>query len=76
MRLVEWVSRHRGCVRDFLCGNGIVLNPECDSGYINLHVDQTGNSYRGAWWVAVHGVTKSWTLLSDSHTHTHAHKHE
>ena len=20
---------------------------------------------RGAWWAAVHGVTKSWTLLSD-----------
>ena len=25
---------------------------------------------RGAWWAMVHGVTKSWTLLSDS-THTH-----
>ena len=27
---------------------------------------------REAWHVAVHGVTKSWTQLSDSaHTHTH-----
>ena len=24
----------------------------------------------GAWLAAVHGVTKSWTQLSDSHTHT------
>ena len=22
---------------------------------------------RGAWWAAVHGVTKSWTQLSDFH---------
>ena len=22
---------------------------------------------RGAWWVAVHGVAKSWARLSDSH---------
>ena len=27
---------------------------------------------RGAWWDTVHGVTKSWTWLSDwTHTHTH-----
>ena len=24
---------------------------------------------RGAWWTTVHGVAKSWTLLSDQHTH-------
>ena len=24
----------------------------------------------GAWWVTVHGVSKSWTQLS-THTHTH-----
>ena len=31
---------------------------------------------RGAWWAIVHGVTKSWTRLSDSpHTHTHTHSH-
>ena len=23
---------------------------------------------REAWWVTVHGVAKSWTQLSDSHT--------
>ena len=28
---------------------------------------------RGARWVTVRGVTKSWTQLSDSHTHTHTH---
>ena len=28
---------------------------------------------RGAWWATVHGVTKSWTILSDSHTHKHIH---
>ena len=26
-----------------------------------------------AWWATVHGVTKSWTRLSDTHTHTHTH---
>ena len=26
---------------------------------------------RGAWWATVHGVAKSQTRLSDSHTHTH-----
>ena len=32
-----------------------------------------GNSlYRGAWWVTVHGVTKSWTQLSDGTTTTAA----
>ena len=25
---------------------------------------------RGALWAPVHGVTKSWTQLSDQHTHT------
>ena len=24
---------------------------------------------RGAWWATVHGVTKSWTRLSDFHFH-------
>ena len=24
---------------------------------------------REAWWATVHGVTKSWAQLSDSHTH-------
>ena len=29
---------------------------------------------RGAWQATVHGVTKSWTQLSDNmHTHTHTH---
>ena len=28
---------------------------------------------RRAWWATVHGVTKSWTWLNDSHTHTHTH---
>ena len=25
---------------------------------------------RGAWWVKVHGVAKSWTQLNMQHTHT------
>ena len=24
---------------------------------------------RGAWWDTAHGVTKSWTRVSDEHTH-------
>ena len=27
---------------------------------------------RGAWRATVHGVKRSWTRLSDSHTHTHS----
>ena len=33
---------------------------------------------RGGWWVMVHGVTKSWTLLKRlrcTHTYTHKHTH-
>ena len=30
---------------------------------------------RGAWWATVHGVAKSRTWLSDSHTHTYTHTH-
>ena len=26
---------------------------------------------RGVWWAIVHGVPKSWTLLSDFHFHSH-----
>ena len=29
---------------------------------------------RGTWLATAHGVTKSWTQLSD-HTHTHTHTH-
>ena len=29
----------------------------------------------GAWWATVHGLAKSWTRLSVSHTHTHTHSH-
>ena len=28
---------------------------------------------REAWWATVHGVTKSWTRLSDLHTHMDDH---
>ena len=28
---------------------------------------------RGAWWVTVRGVTKSWTQLKGLGTHTHGH---
>ena len=28
---------------------------------------------KGTWQAGVHGVAKSWTQLSDSHTHTHTH---
>ena len=27
---------------------------------------------REAWWATVHGVAKSWTRLSNSHTPTHS----
>ena len=27
---------------------------------------------RGIWWATVHGVAKSWTQLSNTHTHTHS----
>ena len=30
---------------------------------------------RGAWWIIVHGVTKSQAWLSDYHTHAHTHTH-
>ena len=30
---------------------------------------------RGAWRATVHGITDSWTRLTDTHTHTHTHTH-
>ena len=30
---------------------------------------------RGAWWITVHEVAKSWTSLSDLSTHTHTLTH-
>ena len=41
-------------------GNGNPLQYSCLENSID----------RGTWWAAVHGVTKSWTRLSNSHTHT------
>ena len=38
---------------------------QCDFGVYHLMMD------RGAWRATVHGVAKSQTQLSDSHTHTH-----
>ena len=29
---------------------------------------------KGAWWATVHGVTKSWTRLSNQQTRTHTHE--
>ena len=42
-------------------GNGVPLQYSC----LENPMD------RGAWRATVHGVTKSWTRLSDTHTHTH-----
>ena len=46
-------------------GEGYPLQYSCLENPIN----------RGAWWITVHGVAKSWTYLSDNHTHTHTHTH-
>ena len=43
-------------------GNGYPLQYPC----LENPVD------RGAWWAAVHGVTKSRTRLSDRHFHSHS----
>ena len=44
-----------------------------------LQYSWLGNfTYRGAWWITVHGVRKTWTWLSVhacTHTHTHTHTH-
>ena len=42
-----------------------------------LQYSRLGNFMdRGAWWAAVHGITKSQTQLTVSvHTHTHTHTH-
>ena len=42
-------------------GNGNPLQYSCLENSMN----------RGAWQATVHGVTKSWTQLRNSHTHTH-----
>ena len=53
-------SRNR--VAHWLCageGNGTPLQYSC----LKNPMD------KGGWWATVHGVTKSWTRLSDYHTH-------
>ena len=42
-------------------GNGNPLQYSC--------LETSGN--RGAWWATVHGISKSWTQLSNTHTYTH-----
>ena len=42
-------------------GNGNLLQNSC----------LKNSMERGAWWATVHGLTKSWTQLSDSHFQTH-----
>ena len=42
-------------------GNGNPLQYSCLGNLID----------RGAWWVTVHGIPKSWTQLSDEHFHFH-----
>ena len=40
--------------------------------YTYIYIYMPGESMdKGAWWATVHGITKSWTRLSDWHTHTH-----
>ena len=46
-------------------GNGYPLQYSCLENPMN----------RGAWQAKVHGITVSWTQLSDSHTHTHTLTH-
>ena len=41
-------------------GNGNPLLYPCRENFLS----------RGVWWTAVHGITKSWTRLSDWHTHS------
>ena len=42
-------------------GNGNPLQYSCLENFMD----------RGAWRATVHGITKSWTWLSNTHTHTH-----
>ena len=44
-----------GSARSFGEGNGYPLQYSCLENFVD----------RGAWWAKVHGVTKSWTHLSD-----------
>ena len=57
-------------------GNGNPLQYSCLENSMNreawLQYSCLENSMdRGVWWATVHGVAKSWTQLSDSHTLTH-----
>ena len=49
--------------------SGLGRSPGEGNGY-PVQYSCLGNSMAcGAWWAAVHGVTKSWTELSDCHFH-------
>ena len=50
---------------------GLGRSPGEGKGYSLQYSSLENSMDRGAWWYTVHGVTKSWTRLSNSHTRTH-----
>ena len=54
---------------------GLGRSPGEGNGYPLQYSCLENSMGRGTWWATVHGVTKSWTWLSNQHTHTHTHTH-
>ena len=65
-------SKESTCnVRDQGSIPGLGRSPGEENGNPLQYSCLENSTNRGGWWATVHGVTKSWTQLNDSHTHTH-----
>ena len=79
--VVKNLPTSAGDVRDTGLIPGLGRSPRTGNGYPHQYSCLENSMDRGAWWATVHGVAKSWTLLSKvcvrlhTHTHTHTHTH-
>ena len=77
--VVKNLPTSAGDVRDTGLIPGLGRSPRTGNGYPHQYSCLENSMDRGAWWATVHGVAKSWTLLSKVcvrlHTHTHTHTH-
>ena len=70
--MVKNPPANAGESRDMGSVPGLGRCPGVGNGYPLQYSCLENSMDRGAWWVTVQGVTKSWTCLSmNTHTHTH-----
>ena len=71
-QLLWWLTRYRICLQCKRLGFNPWVGkiPWRGNGYPLQYSCLENPMDRGAWWAIVHGATKSWTRLSNSHSFT------